>query len=292
MSDEPNKEDPVKKFRTLMGSLNPLARLPMRSGEDSSLQPKQSEVKKVAPQNEDVPAPKPAASKKPSASKPDGGTGTPQTAVSMQTGTNPEPASEPKSRASIFGPRFWTTASVISLTINILVTIILIILVISVYRLKLDTQKLLGVSTDLMNLPGGLYENFEKMDRASIQTNVKVETSIPVKFDLALNQQTNVVLSQDVTINNALVTVNTGGLNIARANTTIVLPQGTTLPVLLNLTVPVDTTVPVVLDVPVNIPLSQTELNEPFVGLQEVIKPLYCFLEPNAVNMDNQPICP
>jgi hypothetical protein len=54
----------------------------------------------------------------------------------------------------------------------------------------------------------------------------------------------------------------------------------------------VDTQVPVVLDVPVNIPLSETELNEPFVGLQEVIKPLYCFLQPSAVNMDGQPICP
>jgi hypothetical protein len=37
--------------------------------------------------------------------------------------------------------------------------------------------------------------------------------------------------------------------------------------------VPVDAEVPVVLQVPVNIPLSQTELHEPFVGLQEVVAP-------------------
>lgn len=291
MSDEPIKEDPVKKFRTLMGGLNPLARLPKRSNEDSSFMPKQSEPEKVTPRSEDKPAVKPVANKKPAASKPNGLTSAPQPAATAQPENNPEPAPEPKSRASLFGPRFWTLASVISLTINILIAIILIILVVSVYRLKLDMEKIMNVSNSLLDLPSGLYENFEKMDRASIQTNVKVETSIPVKFDLALNQQTNVVLSQDVTISNALVTVNTGGLNIARANTTIVLPQGTTLPVLLNLTVPVDTQVPVVLDVPVNIPLSQTQLNEPFVGLQEVIKPLYCFLEPTAVNLDNQPIC-
>jgi hypothetical protein len=54
----------------------------------------------------------------------------------------------------------------------------------------------------------------------------------------------------------------------------------------------VDTQIPITLNVPVNIPLSQTELNEPFVGLQEVIKPLYCALNRNAVNMDGQPICP
>lgn len=291
MSDEPIKEDPVKKFRTLMGGLNPLARLPKRSNDDSSFMPKQLEPEKVTPRSEDKPAVKPVTNKKPSASKPNGLTSAPQPVATAQPENNPETASEPKSRASLFGPRFWTMASIVSLTINILMAIILIILVISVYRLKLDTEKIMSVSNSLLDLPSGLYENFEKMDRASIQTNVKVETSIPVKFDLALNQQTNVVLSQDVTINNALVTVNTGGLNIARANTTIVLPQGTTLPVLLNLTVPVDTQVPVVLDVPVNIPLSQTQLNEPFVGLQEVIKPLYCFLEPTAVNLDNQPIC-
>jgi hypothetical protein len=100
-----------------------------------------------------------------------------------------------------------------------------------------------------------------------------------------------VVLSQDVTINNALVTVNTGGLNITRALTTIVLPQGTTLPVVLNLVVPVDTTVPVTLNVDVDIPLNETQLQKPFAGLQDVVRPFYCMLNPNALNIDQQPIC-
>ena len=138
---------------------------------------------------------------------------------------------------------------------------------------------------------GGLYTNFEKMDRAHITSTIPVQTTIPVKFDLQLNQQTNVVLSQDVTISNARVTVNTGGLNISNALTTIVLPQGTTLPVVLNLTVPVDTTVPVVLNVNVDIPLDQTQLHEPFSGLQQVIKPFYCMISPNASNLSGQPVC-
>jgi hypothetical protein len=94
-----------------------------------------------------------------------------------------------------------------------------------------------------------------------------------------------------VTINNALVTVNTGGLNITQANTTIVLPQGTTLPVVLNLLVPVDTTVPVTLNVPVDIPLSQTQLHEPFTGLQDVVRPFYCMINSGAVNLNGEPIC-
>jgi hypothetical protein len=34
-----------------------------------------------------------------------------------------------------------------------------------------------------------------------------------------------------------------------------------------------------VLDVPVDIPLSQTELHEPFVGLREVVEPYYCLVQ-------------
>jgi hypothetical protein len=129
------------------------------------------------------------------------------------------------------------------------------------------------------------------MDRAHITRTIPVQTTIPVKFDLALNQQTNVVLSQDVTISNALVTVNTGGLNISRALATIVLPQGTTLPVVLNLTVPVDTTVPVALNVDVDIPLNETQLHDPFVGLRQVVEPYYCMINPEALNLDGQKVC-
>jgi hypothetical protein len=188
-----------------------------------------------------------------------------------------------------FGPPFWTIASVLSLTVNLILIIVLFSLLFGVKKSGISTSNMINLGSSFL---GGLYTNFEKMDRASIATDVKVETTIPVKFDLQLNQQTSVVLSQDVTINNALVTVNTGGLNITRANTTIVLPQGTTLPIVLNLSVPVDTTVPVTLNVPVNIPLSQTQLHVPFSGLQDVVGPFYCMLAPDAVNLDQQPICP
>jgi hypothetical protein len=57
------------------------------------------------------------------------------------------------------------------------------------------------------------------------------------------------------------------------------------------LTVPVDTTVPVKLNVNVDIPMAQTQLHEPFSGLQEAVKPIYCMLNAAAVNLDKQPIC-
>lgn len=184
-----------------------------------------------------------------------------------------------------FGPPFWTVTGVLSLIVNA----VLIALLISVLRLLGGLQFTANdVSAGLL---GGLYDNFVKMDRAHIVSVIPIQSSIPVQFDLQLNQVTNVVLSQDVTINNALVTVETGGLNITQARTTIVLPQGTTLPIVLDLTVPVNTTVPVVMNVPVDIPLASTDLHEPFVGLQEVIRPFYCVVEPNALDLDGQLIC-
>ena len=41
--------------------------------------------------------------------------------------------------------------------------------------------------------------------------------------------------------------------------------------------------VPVALNVDVDIPLEQTQLHEPFVGLQEVVKPFYCMVNPDAL---------
>lgn len=191
-------------------------------------------------------------------------------------------------RAYSFGPPFWTIASVLSLTINLVLIIALLVVWFNLQALGISLSNALGIGNGLL---GGLYTNFEKMDRAHITTTIPVTTEIPVKFDLQLNQQTNVVLSQDVTINNALVTVKTGGMNITNALTTIVLPQGTNLPVILNLTVPVDKMVPVALNVNVDIPLEQTQLHEPFVGLQDVVKPFYCMLKPEALRLDNQPVC-
>ena len=309
MTDEPIKEDPVQKFRKLIASFIPLSRLPKKAvheeRKEETLVEEVKEEVKVDENKKDALSvlPKKSTSQNDMlGSLPKKGTLPPKKAdpkpVEMPAPA-PSPASTPTSKLapasaggySAWAPRLWTTASVISLTINVILTIVLIILVISVYRMKLDMAKIMNATTSVMDLPAGLYSNFEKMERASIQTNVEVNTSIPVKFDLQLNQQTNVVLSQDVTIQNARVTVNTGGLNISQANTTIVLPAGTTLPVNLALTVPVDQQVPVTLNVPVDIKLKDTQLNDPFVGLQEVIKPLYCLLEPTAVNMDGNSIC-
>jgi hypothetical protein len=214
------------------------------------------------------------------------GAGTPAQPVSSQPNYVPGSDPRPKERRFKFLPAFWTIASLMSITVNIILLIILLIL----FQMLGAIQ---GTADDKVSgLLGGLYTNFVKMDQANIRTNIHIEKEIPVQFSLNVSGPTNVTLSQPVTIDGALVTVQTGGMNISGARATIVLPQGVVLPInIQNLVVPVDQKVLAVLDVPVDIPLDQTELHEPFVGLQQVVGPWYCLVEPNAVFNGSQ-VCP
>lgn len=197
------------------------------------------------------------------------------------------PAHDPDSRRSRLLRAFWTFTGALSLVVNI------VLLAVTLIALRMLGAIQVAADAQFSGLLGGLYSNFVKMDEANIRSNIRVEKDIPVQFTLNVSGPTNVVLTQSVTINNALVTVQTGGLNIVNAQATIVLPQGTSLPVnIQNLVVPVDQMIPVVLDVPVDIPLDQTELHEPFVGLQDVVRPFYCLVRPGAVLNDVQVCSP
>lgn len=183
----------------------------------------------------------------------------------------PQPVEErtPFWRRLRLAPAFWTTASVISLTVNIILLLVVYVLAAQLFRLK-DL-----VQNDLL---AGLVYNFALMDQAKITTMVTVDTTIPVQFNLPISQQTTVILTQDTFLDDARVDLYTGGLTISNAPTDIMLRAGTPMDIKLEMTVPVDATIPVTLQVPVDIPLNQTELHEPFVGLQNVVRPYYDLL--------------
>lgn len=180
------------------------------------------------------------------------------------------------------GPAFWTVASLVSLAVNIFLIVLLIVLARQLFNLKsLVSQQLIG----------GLYQNFVLMDQARISTTVRVQDTIPVVFDLPVQTETRVSLTKDTRIRNATVNLSTGGLTITNAPANIVLPAGTELPIFLSMVVPVSTTVPVNLTVPVDIPLNQTELHRPFVGLQEVIRPYQQLLAAPPHTWEETPFC-
>jgi hypothetical protein len=169
------------------------------------------------------------------------------------------------------GPAFWSVASLISLAINIFLVVVVLLLVRDLFDIKRLVQD---------QVIGGLYENFVKMDEAHIATTItvsdtiQVKDAIPVVFDLPLKQNTAVVLTQDTPIRRATIYLNNTPVPLD-----LVLRQGTRLYIALDMVVPVsqmvpiELTVPVSLQVPVDIALSQTELHEPFTGLQGVLRP-------------------
>ena len=182
----------------------------------------------------------------------------------------------------------WTMASAISMLVNIVVVAVLIGLYQNYTILKIPEA--IGVDTP-KDLLQGLYDNFQLMDTGHITTNIPVVDTIPVQFDLDLKQQTNVVLSDDVTINGAYVTIDTALFDI-NAPATVVLPSGVVLPIVLDLVVPVNTEIPIELNVPVDIALEDTDLHLPFVGLQDVVQPLYCLVSPEAKTIGGEAVCP
>lgn len=159
---------------------------------------------------------------------------------------------------------YWNVTGTLSLIVNVILIAILILLSRELFFIK---RLVVG------NVLGGLYSDFGAMDAAHISRTIPVNDKLSVNFPLPIEEQTVVTLTEDTTITGARVTVTTGGLNIISAPTNIVLPAGSRLPIQLSMVVEVDQEVPVNLDVLVDIPLSETELHEPFTHLQGVVEP-------------------
>lgn len=196
------------------------------------------------------------------------------------------PPSEPED-GSRFGdrgflPTFWTVASIISLSINVILLLALVVVLRSLGGLNLT-----GLGTGLL---GGLYSNFERMDQAHIQTVIPVQTSIPLNMSIPVQTTTGITLAHDVQIQNAHVRITTDNFNID-SPADVTLPAGTALDVVLNFNVPVQTDVPVTMNVPVDIAVRDTDLHPAITGLEDTIRPLYCMVSPTAQSLSGAPVC-
>ena len=269
---ESNQNEPSRMKKLLSGGSDdsPLSRLPKGTGKAVS---KESAKPSANPKAEAQK--KPLFSRKPKAAKP--------TIESV-----PRQVSAPKNISpwNSFLPTFWTIASVISMLVNIGVVIALILVV----RLLGGTQAAIDFAQSQANgLLGGLHSNFVKMDAASIKTQIPVNANIPLNITVPVQATTQITLAEAAVIRNAQVIINTGSLDI-NANATVTLPANTPLTVNLDFPLQVTDTIPISLMVDVNIPLKDTELHEPFVGLRNVVEPYYCLLQPSAI-VDGVNVC-
>ena len=296
--NEDRNQDPRERLRNILSSNDEEASLQPESGPSSQPQPQftsgspleklphlkkpaesssPADAKQVAPKSEATAA-QPTTDKLPPGKQP-------KQQVAAQE-NNPPPAQNMPRREKLLRA-LWTLASLISMIFNVVIIVVVVVAFWAYRDIKLPES----VDATILNkLLGGLYSNFEKLDRATIKTVIPVDAQIPLDISVPVQTTTQITLAESVVIPNAQVVINTGGLNI-NSNARVTLPAGTPLTVNLNFNLPVQTSIPVHLDVPVNIPMKDTELHEPFVGLQDVVRPLYCMVDPSASNLDGQLIC-
>lgn len=212
-----------------------------------------------------------------------------QVATPQRSTQSPPPPTPPDSasRGLRFGPPFWTVTGILSLIVNGILIAVLLIL----YNMLGQFQSLQGTASNLgASVLGGLYSNFEKMDGAAIKTVIPVDANIPLNLTVPVKTTTQITLAEAVAIPNTHVEIYTKTFTLNSA-ARVTLPAGTLLTVNLDFDLPVQATIPVHLEVPVDIPMAKTELHEPFVGLQKVVQPWYCMVEPRAFDLNGQAIC-
>jgi hypothetical protein len=194
-----------------------------------------------------------------------------------------------------FLPAFWTVASIMSITVNIVLLAVVFIL------LQMLGEIRASANNQVSNLLSQLYGNFAAMDNATISRTIPVDTSIPLDISVPVNlfdpdvnpqaQSEMISLAEDAVISNAHVEIHEGGVDI-NARAIVRLPKGTPLSVnLKTFTLPVKTSVPVQMNVLVDIPLKETALHQPFVGLRDIVQPYYCMVQPKATLINGQ-ACP
>lgn len=164
-----------------------------------------------------------------------------------------------------FGRIFKNFMIVFSFIVNVVLVLLVLALVLFIFDIKNN------VVTPLV---GGLHSSFVGLDEATIDWTIPVRDTIPVSFDLPLNQATVVTLTEPVPLAVAATITLPGVGQLNNAQVFLNLPAGLQLPVQLDLTVPVDQQLDIALDVRAVIPLSETQLHDPLSNLRLIFEPL------------------
>jgi hypothetical protein len=127
-----------------------------------------------------------------------------------------------------------------------------------------------GTLCPLIAQVDGLVTDF---DNAVITRTISISQTIPVVFDITLDQNTVVKLTKSVPLNRAATMVLPGGGGQINGTVSLSLPAGQALPVHLTMPVPIRQNLPVNMDVLVSIPLKETELGSVTGQLKDLLTP-------------------
>lgn len=176
----------------------------------------------------------------------------------------------------------WRFLIVFSIVFNVILLVLVLALGILIFDIKQNIAQ---------PLVEGLHSSFVGLDQATIDWTIPVRTDLPISLTVPINPgtitsevapppgqpviagETLVQLTRAVPISIDNAFIQSNDLTLRNARVDITLPAGTVLPVALNMEVGLDTEIPVNLDVRAVIPLSQTQLHDPFENLRLLFEP-------------------
>ncbi len=164
---------------------------------------------------------------------------------------------------------FKNIAIVFSFTVNLILVIVLTLLYLQLASLKST------VNATVAQLEGIVQD----LGSTHISTTIPIRQSVPVAFELPVQQDTVVVTLAPVPITTAATFQLPGGGGTINGTVFINLPPGTRLPVRLNMTVPVRTQIPVNFDQTVDIALGASGLDPVVVKLLSLLRDLKALLD-------------
>jgi len=186
----------------------------------------------------------------------------------------PEPGAKSKQRVI---PRLWNAFKNVAILFSFLVNIVLVI---AAAILVLQADSILSVKTEIAEpLLADLDQAFAALEQTAIQSTVYITDTIPFVFDLSLEHNADVILTQPVPLYVPAQFVLPGGGGTINGSVSLSLPQGQALPVALAISAPVSTTVPVIMEIPVTIELSEAGMGPAIEQLRTVFRPVTSFVQ-------------
>jgi hypothetical protein len=128
-----------------------------------------------------------------------------------------------------------------------------------------------GLACDTVTGLNTLLDDFEG---AVITRTIEISQTIPVEFDLFLDKNLTVRMTEEVPLSRPATYVLPAGGGQINGTVYLELPQGQQLPIHMSMVVPVDQQLPVQMDVPVAIPLDETDLGGVIQQLRDLLAPL------------------
>jgi hypothetical protein len=172
----------------------------------------------------------------------------------------------------------WNALKNVTIVISLVVNIILISIVLIL------ASQIGAIKSTLNGIVGQLDTAFVSLGNAVVKDTIHIEQSVPVQFELPIDQTVTVMTTGAVPLN-IPASFSLGSFGQINGTVSLSLPRDLALPIRIQMLVPVNSQIPVVFDQPVSIPLGARGLSPVINQLRGVTQPLMQTIQalPNSI---------